>query len=155
MVTVKQITVDELRDMGAQGGLVFHNCPISPYELASLLNEAFTCAGILRDGNEFKAVMTFRHNGADNVVFPFENIDLEHVKLVAWQVMTYDTCHGLFLSDFIRYELDGAKVPDVLARRASEAEKCTSPGHKGAVEPPFPTVQDKKSKKKERHSHER
>jgi len=129
MVTVEQITVDELRGMEAQGGLVFQDCPVGPHELASLLNQAFTHAGILRDGSEFKTVMTFRHNGADNVLFPFENVDLERVKLVAWQVMTYDTCRGLFLSDFIHYELDGAKVPDILAQRASKREKRTSPCH--------------------------
>jgi len=129
MVTVEQITVDELRGMGAQGGFVFKDCPVDPHELANLLNQAFTHAGILRDGSEFKTVMTFRHNGADNVLFPFENVDLERVKLVAWQVMTYDACHGLFLSDFIHYELDGAKVPDILAQRASKREKRTSPCH--------------------------
>jgi len=129
MVTVEQITVDDLRGMGARGGLVFQGCPIEPHELASLLNQAFTHAGILRDGSEFKTVMTFRHNGADNVLFPFENVDLERIKLVAWQVMTYGACRGLFLSDFIHYELDGAELPDILAQRASKREKRTSPCH--------------------------
>ncbi len=129
MVTVERITVNELRSMEAQGGLIFLDCPIGPHELASLLNQAFTHAGILRGGSEFKTVMTFRHNGADNVLFPFENVDLERVKLVAWQVMTYGDCHGLFLSDFIHYELDGANVPDVLAQRASKREKRTPPCH--------------------------
>jgi len=123
MVTVEQITADELRGMGAQGGLVFQDCPVEPHELASLLNQAFTHAGILRGGSKFKTVLTFRHNGTDNVLFPFQDVDLERVKLVAWQVMTYGACRGLFLSDFIHYELDGAEMPEALSQRASKAEK--------------------------------
>ncbi len=46
--------------------------------------------------------MVFQNDNWTNLLFPFFQVKLDTEKLVAWQFFTYQTCHSVFLTDYIR-----------------------------------------------------
>ena len=103
-VTVIEITVDDLPGMARQygEGLIIQDCDMNPYEAANVVNETFIHGGILLERTEFQKVMVFQNDGRTNLLFPFFQVKLDTGKLVAWQFFTYQTCHSVFLTDYIR-----------------------------------------------------
>ncbi len=101
-----QITTSELRSMKGQNGLVFLNCDMAPEELLDLLNKALTHGGILLDHSKLEEIMSFPHDGVVDLIIPFGDAKLEPSKLVMWQVLTYQDCRGVFLSDYIHNRMD-------------------------------------------------
>ena len=103
-VTVSEITVDNLPGMVRQygEGLIIQDCDMNPYEAANVVNETFIHGGILLERTEFQKVMVFQNDGRTNLLFPFVQVKLEMGKLVMWQFFTYQTCHSVFLTDYIR-----------------------------------------------------
>ena len=71
---IKEITTDDLRRMGDQEGLILQGCGGLAQEWVDGINGLFTEAGILLNGNVFKAenVSIFQHGGLTNMLFPFE-----------------------------------------------------------------------------------
>ena len=103
-VTVIEITVDDLPGMARQygEGLIIQDCDMNPYEAANVVNETFIHGGILLERKEFQQVMVFQNDNWTNLLFPFFQVKLDTGKLVAWQFFTYQTCHSVFLTDYIR-----------------------------------------------------
>ena len=103
-ITVSNITVDALPGMVRQygEGLIIQDCDMNPHEAANVVNQTFAHGGILLERSEFQKVMVFQNDGRTNLLFPFFKVKLEMGKLVIWQFFTYQTCHGVFLTDYIR-----------------------------------------------------
>jgi len=80
---VKQITTDDLRRMDGQEGLIFQGCGGDPQEWVDGINSLLTEAGILRNGSAWKAeaVRCFQHDGLTNLLFPFEDMELDMGRL--------------------------------------------------------------------------
>ena len=107
--TIKQITTDDLRRMESQEGLVLQGCGGDPREWVDSINSLLTEAGILLDGNAFRAenVSVFQHDGLTNMLFPFEGVKLDMGRLAMWRLQTHETFGGTWLSDYVPNRLGG------------------------------------------------
>ena len=106
---IKEITTDDLRRMGDQEGLILQGCGGLAQEWVDGINGLFTDAGILLNGNVFKAenVSIFQHGGLTNMLFPFEGVELDMSKLAVWRIGTHDRFGGTWLSDYVPNHLGG------------------------------------------------
>ena len=104
--TVREITTDDLRKMEGQEGLIFQGCGGDPREWVDGINGLLTEAGILLDGSKFENVSTFQLDGLTNLLFPIENVKLDMGKLAIWCIQTHEQFGGVWLSDYVPYQLD-------------------------------------------------
>jgi hypothetical protein len=65
------------------------------------INELLTQEGILQNGDAFKEVFAFEHNGCTNLLFPMENVDLHMGKLAIWRLQSHSAFGGTWLSDYL------------------------------------------------------
>lgn len=97
---MKQITIDELRNMTTAEGLILQGCGGDLREWSDGINEMLTDEQILQNGDTFKDVRAFERNGLTNLFFNMENVDLNVGKLAMWRLATHDTFGGTWLSDY-------------------------------------------------------
>ena len=73
MAEIKIVTIDELRQMNDQEGLILQGCGGDLQEWVDGINELFAQAGILQAGSAWKAeaVRSFQYDGLTNLLFPF------------------------------------------------------------------------------------
>ena len=96
---IERITADDLRDMEHQEGLVLQGCGGEAQEWLDGINDLLTQDGILQNGNRFETVKVFQHDGLINLLFPFENIQVDMGKLAMWRLQTHGACGGTWRSD--------------------------------------------------------
>lgn len=118
---MKHITTDELKQMPVAEGLVLQGCGGDPDEWVIGINETLTEAGILLDGDIFKDIYIFEHNGLTNMLFSMEDVKLDIGKMAMWRLQSHGTFGGTWLSDYIPNQL-GAERPE---RGADHAEAGT------------------------------
>ena len=106
-----QISINDLEGMRGQNGLAFLDCAVPAEELLDLINQTFAHSGILSGGKKFENVLSLQHDGAVDLLIPFHDVKVDSTKLVIWQMLTYQNCHGIFLSDYIRRTLDRIDIP--------------------------------------------
>ena len=106
---IKQITTDDLRRMEDQEGLVLQGCGGDPQEWVDGINRELTEAGILLNGSTFQAesVSSFQHDGVTNLLFPFEDVELNIGKFAMWRIQTHEQFGGTWLSDYVPNRLGG------------------------------------------------
>lgn len=128
---VKQITTDDLRRMENREGLILQGCGGSLQEWVDGINELLTKAEILRNGSAWKAeaVCCFQHVDSINLLFPFENVDLDMSRLTVWRLRTHDLFGGTWLSDYVPNRLGG------FLHEQAEREKppCPLTGQNGNI----------------------
>lgn len=109
MAEIKTVTIDELRQMSNQEGLILQGCGGDLQEWVDGINELFTQADILQAGSTWKAeaVRTFQHDGLTNLLFPFSDVSLDVGKLAMWRLQTYGQFGGTWLSDYVPNRLGG------------------------------------------------
>ncbi len=79
---IKEISVQELRQMREQEGLVLQGCGGDPQEWLDGINDLLTEAGILKKGTKFDEVSSFQYGGYACMLFPFkENLEVNMGKL--------------------------------------------------------------------------
>ena len=100
---IERITADDLRDMEHQEGLVLQGCGGEAQEWLDGSNDLLTQDGILQNGSRFETVKVFQHDGLNNLLFPFENIQVDMGNLAMWRFQT----HGTWLSDYVPNRLGG------------------------------------------------
>lgn len=71
------------------------------------INELFTDEGILQNGDTFKEVSTFEHNGIVNLLFHMDGVDLDVGKLAMWRLQSHSTFGGTWVSDYVVNKLGG------------------------------------------------
>ena len=83
MAEIKIVTIDELRQMNDQEGLILQGCGGDLQEWVDGINELFAQAGILQAGSAWKAeaVRSFQYDGLTNLLFPFEGVLMDVGKL--------------------------------------------------------------------------
>ena len=99
--TVKRITTDELRTMTDREGLILQGCGGELSEWVNGINELLTQEGILQNGDTFKEVFAFEHDGCTNLLFSMENVDLHMGKLAIWRLQSHSAFGGTWLSDYL------------------------------------------------------
>ena len=74
---IERITADDLRDMEHQEGLVLQGCGGEAQERLDGINDLLTQDSILQNGSRFETVKVFQHDGLTNLLFPFEDIQVD------------------------------------------------------------------------------
>lgn len=127
---IKAITIDELRRMSDDEGLIIQGCGGDLQEWVDGINDLLTKAGILKDGAKFNDVSTFKHDGLTCLLFPFENMDLDIPKLAMWRLQTHGNFGGTWLSDYVPNRLGGFITE---ASASSEKPDCPLIGENGNI----------------------
>ncbi len=100
-------TVDELRKMSNKEGLILQGCGGDLQEWADGINAALTETEILAKGNAFSKIYVFEHKGHTNIMFPFDDVELDIVKLAMWRLQTHEQFYGTWLSDYVLNSFGG------------------------------------------------
>jgi len=104
---MKKITPDELRRMSNSEGLILQGCGGDLDEWVAGINELFTKENILLDGDAFKDVSVFEHDGRTNMLFNMDGVKLNVGKLAMWRLQTHGQFGGYWLSDYVPNRLGG------------------------------------------------
>ena len=126
---IPQITTDDLRKMSDQEGLVLQGCGGDPQEWVDGINGLLTEAGILLDGSKFEKVSVFQHEGLTNMLFPFEDVNLNMGKLAMWRLQTHEQFGSTWLSDYVPNRLGGFEKEPVPPQKP----KMELLGHDGNI----------------------
>ena len=127
---MKHITTDELRTMTGHEGLILQGCGGDLSEWVTGINDMLTQEGILQNGDTFKDVSTFEHDGCTNLLFSMENVDLDMGKLAIWRLKSHETFGGTWLSDYLPNRL-GVCMDEPTAQQ--EKPDCALIGQDGNI----------------------
>ena len=86
---VKEITTDELRRMNKKEGLVLQGCGGDLQDWLDGINSLLTSEGVLLNGSKFDTIYSFNVDDHTNLLFPFENVELNIGKFALWRITTY------------------------------------------------------------------
>ena len=107
-MSIRVITIDQLRRLEDQGGLVLQGCGGSARDWLDGINRMLTANGCLQQGSKFTDVHVFQKDGSTCLLFPFtDNVKLDMGKLAIWRLRSHDRFGGTWLSDYVENELDG------------------------------------------------
>ena len=126
---IEKITADDLRDMEHQEGLVLQGCGGEAREWLDGINDLLTQDGILHNGSRFETVKVFQHDGLTNLLFPFEDIQVDMGKLAMWRLQTHGAFGGTWLSDYVPNRLGGFRS----ARQEKPRPLCPLLGQDGNI----------------------
>ena len=129
-MSITTITADELRQMQDQEGLILQGCGGEPQEWLDGINDLFTNEGILLNGTRFQNCSVFEHNNLTCIMFPFDGVELNIVKLAMWRIQTRGNYGGTWLSDYIPNYLDN---PDYAEEPAIKKPDCPLIGQDGNI----------------------
>lgn len=100
------IAPEELRKMSDKEGLILQGCGGDVQEWADVINSALIDSDILKH-TAFERLYVFEHEGHTNILFPFEDVELDIGKLAIWRLHTYEKFCGTWLSDYVPNSLGG------------------------------------------------
>ncbi len=100
-----KITAEDLRKMSDKEGLILQGCGGDLQEWADGINSNLADADILI--SPFDKLYVFEHDGQTNILFPFEDVVLDVVKLSIWRLQTHEQFGGTWLSDYVPNRLGG------------------------------------------------
>ncbi len=120
---MKQITTDELRRMNGSEGLILQGCGGDLEEWVTGINEMLTEQGILLEGDTFKDVSSFEHDGMTNLLFSMDDVKLDVGKLAMWRLQTHSVFGGTWASDYVDNKLGGY----ITATQQQEQQKPDAP----------------------------
>ena len=115
---INHITLDELRRMTNQEGLILQGCGGEPQEWLDGINELFAKEGILLNGSQFHEVSVFEHDDLSNMLFHMDDVELNIGKLAMWRLQSHETFGGTWLSDYL---------PNRMGIHADEAPRPSEP----------------------------
>ena len=129
-MSIQNITPDDLRQMQDQEALILQGCGGEPQEWLDGINDLFTNEGILLNGTRFQNCSVFEHNNLTCIMFPFDGVELNIVKLAMWRIQTRGNYGGTWLSDYIPNYLDN---PDYAEEPAMKKPDCPLLGQDGNI----------------------
>lgn len=86
---VIHISAEDLRKMSNQEGLILQGCGGDLQEWADGINSALIDTEILRH-TAFEKMYIFEKEGHTNIMFPFEDVELDVGKLAMWRLQTHE-----------------------------------------------------------------
>ena len=104
---MRKVSIQELRCMKDKEGLVLQGCGGDLQEWENGINDILTDQNILLNGTRFKNVMSFQKDGLTNLLFPFEDVEINIGKLSMWRLQTHGQFGGTWLSDYVDNRLGG------------------------------------------------
>lgn len=123
-VSIKHISAEEIAEMAGMEGLILQGCGGDPAEWVSGINELLTKEGVLLDGDVFKDIFVFEHEGRTNMLFGMENVKLDMGRLAIWRLKSYAAFGGYWLGDYLanRLGIDADSVQAVNDKPAMQLE---------------------------------
>ena len=107
-MSIQSITIEQLRRMKDQQGLVLQGCGGSARDWLDGINRMLTANGCLQQGTKFAGVHVFQKDGSTCLLFPFtDDVKLDMGKLAVWRLRSHDRFGGTWLSDYVENELGG------------------------------------------------
>jgi hypothetical protein len=116
---IKRISIDSLKITKIAEGLILQGCGGDPKEWVTGINEILTQEGILLEGDTFKDISVFEHDGATNILFNMDDVKLDIGKLAMWRLRSRDTFGGTWLSDYLPNYL-GVKMESMEVQQKPE-----------------------------------
>ena len=104
---IKEISIDELRKMDEKEGLILQGCGGDLQEWLDGINDLLTAEGVLLNGSKFDTIYSFQVDDHTDLLFPFDNVELNIGKFAMWRLQTHNTFFGKWLSEFVPNELGG------------------------------------------------
>ena len=104
---IQEKTTEDLRRMTDEEGLILQGCGGDLQEWLDGINSMLTSEGVLLNGSKFDTIYSFNVDDHTNLLFPFENVELNIGKFALWRITTYSQFNGTWLSDFVPNELGG------------------------------------------------
>ena len=104
---VKEISINELRRMNGKEGLVLQGCGGDLQEWLDGINDLLTTESVLLNGSKFDTIYSFQVDDHTDLLFPFDNVELNIEKFALWRITTHSQFNGTWLSDFVPNELGG------------------------------------------------
>lgn len=104
---IQEKTTEDLRHMTNEEGLILQGCGGDLQEWVDGINDLLTQEGILLNGTKFEHAATFQHDGLTNLMFSFEEVQLNVGKLALWRIQTHSQFGGTWLSDYVPNRLGG------------------------------------------------
>lgn len=101
-----RVSPEDLRKMNNKEGLILQGCGGDLQEWADGINSALIDAEILRH-TAFEKMYVFENEGHTNIMFPFEDVELDVGKLAMWRLQTHEQFGGTWLSDYVPNRLGG------------------------------------------------
>ena len=105
---IKEISIDELRRMNGKDGLVLQGCGGDLQEWLDGINDLLTTEGVLLNGSKFDTIYSFQVGDHTDLLFPFDNVELNIGKFAMWRLQTHNTFSGTRLSYLVPNELGGS-----------------------------------------------
>lgn len=106
-MSIEIVTTEDLRKMNGKEGLILQGCGGDLQEWIDGVNEMLTENGILLNGTKFEKVYAFKNENLINLLYPFEEVELNVGKLAMWRLATHSEFHGTWLSDYVPNYLEG------------------------------------------------
>ena len=107
-MSIRFITIDQLRRMEDQEGLVLQGCVGNTRDWLDGINRMLTANGCLKNGTVFTDVHVFQKDGSTCLLFPFsDDVKLDMGKLAVWRSRANERFGSTWLSDYVENELDG------------------------------------------------
>ena len=98
-MSIREISVDKLRRMEDQEGLIIQGCGGDLQEWVDGINEILTEEGILKKGTKFEDVYSFQRGEVTCLLFPFkDDVPLDVGKLAMWRLQTYQAFGSTFIT---------------------------------------------------------
>lgn len=105
-MSVQAISIEQLRRMENQEGLVIQGCGGDLQEWVDGINEMLIKDGVFKKGTSFQEAYSFKHDGLTCLLFPFnEKIEMNVRKLALWRVQTRQILGSTWFSDYVPNEL--------------------------------------------------
>ena len=101
-----RVSPADLRKMSDKEGLILQGCGGDLQEWADGINSALIDTEILRH-TAFEKMYVFENEGHTNIMFPFDDVELDVGKLAMWRLQTHEQFGGTWLSDYVPNRLGG------------------------------------------------
>ena len=116
-MNINTITTDNLRHMEGKDGLILQGCGSDLQEWLDGINDLLTTEGVLLNGSKFDTIYSFQVGDHTDLLFPFDDVELNIGKLAMWRLETRNTFFGKWLSDFVPNELGGSLTEEQAEER--------------------------------------
>lgn len=106
-MSIEIIATEDLRKMSDKEGLILQGCGGELQDWVDGINDMFTENGILMNGSKFEKVYAFKNDNLTNMLYPFDDAELNIGKLAMWRLATHSQFYGTWLSDYVPNHLGG------------------------------------------------
>ena len=140
---IKQITIDQLKQMTGTEGLIIEvdTDDGDLDKMASIVNKLFTREGVLRNGDTLKDVYTFEYDGRAHLLFNMQGIDFDRERLHQLDLKLNDFSQNRF---GIEPEVPVQETPQESTPNYSLKACISNPDrpHDGGFSLPLPTIEE-------------